>query len=197
MGKKLIFGVGINDADYAVKPVVDGVIIRCPFYCKWINMLQRCYSKKYQERQKTYIGCSVCDEWLTFSNFKQWMETQDWKGKQLDKDLLKESNKNYSPDVCVFVDAATNTILTNCGRDMRGMPTGVKKNKKGYQARCSSSGKDVYLGTYDTKERAHKEYLKHKSLIILKCGLSQKDDRVKMALIRRASRMVDVYQTVI
>ena len=76
---KLVSGVGINDADYEVQKytVVSGKRKRiwiCPYYITWTHMLQRCYSEKSQLKHPTYKGCTVCDEWLIFSNFKTWME---------------------------------------------------------------------------------------------------------------------------
>ena len=108
-----VYGVGTNDAGYAIQVMesVRGangkpkqrIIWFCPFYRRWVHMLERCYSERYQEKKPTYIGCTVCEEWLRFSNFKSWMETQDWEGKHLDKDLLVEGNKIYSPDTCILV----------------------------------------------------------------------------------------------
>lgn len=50
--KKLVFGVGINDADYNVYKtgIVDGkqtVLWICPFYRKWKDMMMRCYSESW------------------------------------------------------------------------------------------------------------------------------------------------------
>ena len=120
MRTRLVCGVGINDADYKVelKRVVgrvNGKPIReidwiCPFYYKWRNMLVRGYSRKLKDRHKTYEECYVCEEWLRFSNFKAWMEQQDWEGKQLDKDLLVIGNKLYSPSTCCFVSRQVNSF---------------------------------------------------------------------------------------
>ena len=84
---KLVFGIGVNNADYVVQKwetvgYVDGkrkrkLVWECPFYRTWKNMLMRCYSTKFQERRPTYKGCSVSEEWKTFSNFRAWMEKQD------------------------------------------------------------------------------------------------------------------------
>ena len=101
--KKLTYGVGINDANYQVQPRIKGIKYMCPFYQKWQSMLNRAYNKKYIARQPTYIGISVCYKWLTFSNFKRWMEKQDWVGKALDKDIIYPNNKEYSPKTCYFV----------------------------------------------------------------------------------------------
>src|SRR5690554_513591 len=103
--RKLVHGVGVNDADYVIQKweefgYVDGkrkrkLVWRCPYYGVWVRMLERCYSAKTQDRRPTYKGCSVSEEWLTFSTFKDWMKTQKWEGLQLDKDLLFEGNKVY------------------------------------------------------------------------------------------------------
>ena len=100
---KLVFGVGINDADYVVQKFetigyVDGkqerkLVWACPYYRAWKNMLARCYYHKVQGNRPTYSGCIVSEEWLRFSNFRRWMANQDFEGKQLDKDLLFEGNK--------------------------------------------------------------------------------------------------------
>ena len=118
--RKLVWNIGINDADYSVEKKTSWYengkqkqkrVWVCPFYEKWRPMLQRCYSEKFQNKRPTYKGCSVCQEWLTFSNFKAWMEQQDWYGKELDKDILFPGNKIYSPDTCIFVDQGVNKFL--------------------------------------------------------------------------------------
>ena len=102
-------------------------------------MLQRCYSEKWQERYPTYKGCSVSEEWHTFSNFKAWMEKQQWEGKQLDKDILFEGNKVYSPEPCVFVTRKTNMFTTDRaarGSGLLGMHWDKEKAK--FRAGCNN-----------------------------------------------------------
>lgn len=91
--KKTIYGVGTNDANYLV--VNKGV--RCPYYKKWSSMLERCFSKSLHKKHPTYIGCTVCNEWLLFSNFRSWMMKQEWVGMELDKDIISIGNKKYCP----------------------------------------------------------------------------------------------------
>lgn len=43
---KLVYGVGVNDADYVVSPIISGKRHICPFSIKWKDMLARCYSEK-------------------------------------------------------------------------------------------------------------------------------------------------------
>ena len=79
----------------------------------------------------TYKGCSVSEEWLRFSNFKRWMEKQDWDGKQLDKDILFEGNKVYSAETCVFVTSVVNSFTSDSGAKrgewLIGVSLGIKR----------------------------------------------------------------------
>lgn len=193
---KLTYGVGINDADYSVykTEIVGGAtknVWVCPFYLKWINMLERCYSRRQQIKNPTYIGCTVCPEWLYLSNFKAWMEQQDWEGKQLDKDILIRENKIYSPETCVFVDASVNLFLTERTAARGDWPIGVNwhiKVKK-FQANCGDvlTGKKLYLGLFETSEEAHQAWLECKLRQAHILASQQADERVAKALIKRYS----------
>ena len=158
---RLVFGVGINDADYNVCEhyIVDGkdkIVWVCPFYQTWKSMLKRCYSEK---EYPTYKGCSVCDEWLIFSNFKRWMEQQDWQGKQLDKDLLIEGNKVYSPETCIFVDQVINKFVTDSGAARGEYMIGVywRKHVGKFVSQCSNpfTCKREHLGYFTDELTAH------------------------------------------
>ena len=165
--RKLVYNVGINDADYNVYEYINGKIVRwCPYYDTWKGMLRRCYSEKYQSKKPTYKGCSVCDEWLTFSNFKNWMETQDYKGKHLDKDLLKVGNRVYSPSLCVFVHHKINTFTTDRGNARGDYMLGVNWHEgvNQFLSRCCNplTGKREYLGLFLTEIEAHLAWKKQK-----------------------------------
>lgn len=79
-------------------------------YTAWKGMLTRCYCKKTQKRQPTYIGCTVCDEWHNFQNFAKWFDVNYISGTQLDKDIKVKGNKVYSPDTCSFVSREENMV---------------------------------------------------------------------------------------
>lgn len=202
---RLVCGVGINDADYVVqKKELIGtpgfgrrkqkLVWICPFYLKWKNMLRRCYTPEVKE-QFSYSASVVCDEWHLFSNFKRWMEQQDWEGKELDKDLLVTGNKDYNPDTCVFVTHKVNTFLTE-RTSLRGkFPIGVsfcKSNGK-YQAYCNSATEDKqrHLGFFSEPEEAHKAWLKYKLDQAYVLAKIETDQRVAQALIARYTN----YQT--
>ena len=195
---KLVYGVGINDADYVVQKFetieVNGVrkqkrVWVCPYYQAWTHMLERCYSDKYQERFPTYKGCSVSDEWLTFSNFRRWMESQDWEYKQLDKDLLFEGNKVYSKETCVFVTKAVNMFTTDRGASRGEWLIGVYWNKRAGKFRVSCRNpftkKQEHLGYFTSEIEAHQAWLERKLEIAHLIAAEQTDDRVAKALNER------------
>lgn len=117
MFKKLVAGHGINDVNYTTQiyKIVEGRtpfgrkkkvrVWVCPYYEKWASMLRRAYSKVYHKKRPTYIGSSVCEEWLYLSNFIKWVDSQpedNWANLQLDKDFLVSGNKHYSPEKFSF-----------------------------------------------------------------------------------------------
>ena len=103
-------------------------------------MLERCYSKKYLESRPSYIGTSVCSEWLSATAFKKWMDQQDWQGKCLDKDIIVPKSKLYSPETCAFVLDATNKFVIARDACRGDYPIGVSLCKRTgkYQAYCGN-----------------------------------------------------------
>ena len=85
-------------------------------YQKWKNMLTRCYSKEYQDKNPSYIGCIVSDEWHNFQNFAEWFEnnsTSNENSNHLDKDI-RGCGKIYSPSNCLLVTAMENNQEAHC-----------------------------------------------------------------------------------
>lgn len=177
---KLVHGVGINDADYHVE--VNGVY--CPYYLKWKTMLARCYTTRYKAYNKTYEGCNVCDEWLTFSNFKAWMEKQDWEGKHLDKDLLGDG-KLYSPETCCFLEPRINSFISD--KPVGKYRAGVGKNYNRFFARCCNpfTSKRERLGTYGCETAAHLAYIRQKHKHAVKLSYEVDNESLAVALRNR------------
>lgn len=194
--QKLTYGLGINDADYSVDIINDGRQVICPLYVRWSNMLKRCYSVSFQKKNPTYIGCNVCEEWLTFSIFKKWMECQKWENMHLDKDILIDGNKTYSPDACVFVDAATNYLLTDHGRARGYLPTGVTRKGRKYRARCNVDNKTHNLGVHNTPEKAHSVYLNYKAMVVVDHASRIADIKVSSSLIIIADKMASEAESI-
>lgn len=160
--KSLIFGVGVNDCGEAVR---DGMAYRI-----WRSMLSRVYSPSQIKKSPSYIGCSVCDEWHTFSNFKKWFENPEngyRDGYHLDKDILVKGNKIYSPETCCFVPREINALLISRKRDRGAYPIGVVSHYKKFYAYCSEYGKRIRLKElYDTPEEAFMAYKHEKEAYI-------------------------------
>lgn len=189
--RSLICGVGVNDSRYKVLPRLRGKQLVCPFYQKWVSMIKRCYSSKTQDKQPRYKGCTVCDEWLLFSNFKKWMEVQDWEGNELDKDLLKKGNKVYSPSSCLMVSREVNRFLLERGSKRGDFLIGVYYNNscKRFSSSCRNpiTKKSERIGFFDTEIDAHIAYKARKRENATKLIDSKYVDCVKVAqaLIRR------------
>ena len=186
--RRPVFGIGINDAEYTIQQKINGKFAKCPYYMTWKNMLRRCYDIRFHSRQPTYMGCSICDDWVLFSNFKLWMETQDWNGKQLDKDIILPGNKIYSPETCAFVDHSANSLFKDSLNTSLPKGVGIDKTGKKYTAFCGVDGKCLYLGSFDYVDDAECAYKKEKKKQIIKVANRQTDRRVTSALIQIANQ---------
>lgn len=189
--RKKLYGIGINDAEYRVRiyEVTNGrsrEVWRCPFFRTWGAMVDRCYSPKYTAKNPSYQDCSVCNDWLSFSKFKAWMETQDWKGKQLDKDILVPGNKVYSPETCVFVPGDLNSFLVAREAARGRYPLGVyfEPHRNKFRARCDNpfTRESDHLGRFSTPEEAHEAWRQRKHELACQYADMQTDPRIAEAL---------------
>jgi hypothetical protein len=149
-------------------------------------MLKRCYSASFHRANPSYIGCSVDPDWLTFSVFRNWMEAQDWQGKQLDKDLIAPGNKFYSPSTCRFIDQSLNLFLTDRRRARGDWPIGTsfKKSEGKFVSQCCNpfTGENEYLGLFACPESAHEAWRTAKHAHALRYADQQTDPRIAEAL---------------
>ena len=159
------YGVGLCD-DITVDE--NGNILKS--YAAWANILLRCYSKAYHNRQPSYIGCQICEEWKKYSVFKKWYDDNAKEGFQLDKDLVSPKEKIYSPNTCSFVPVLINHIISRCGKEDKGRGKygiGVyvddRKNiKNKYFTSVTEYGRNKYVGSFKTKEEAYLAYKREK-----------------------------------
>ena len=183
-------------------------------YSNWYNMAQRTTVPEFQAKYPTYKDTWVCEEWKYFSNFLNWSLANGYcKGLELDKDIVDIGNKCYSPDSCVFVSSAVNTLLTHKKSNNSNLPTGVNyqefnskgyKRKKPYRVQFGINGELKYFGYYATPEEAGLVYGREKSKhIIHKANnLTEADcslvhlDKVRGALINHAKSLVEYTQSV-
>lgn len=92
-------------------------------YGAWNNMLERCYSKKYQKKYPYWKDCTVCDKWHNFQNFARWFFQNYIEGYDLDKDMQITGNRMYCPEACKFIPPSENRLT-------RGKPTGQYAKRK-------------------------------------------------------------------
>lgn len=154
---------------------------RTPAGTAWQNMKMRCTSASYQKKRPTYVGCKVSEPWLDFQVFAEWYNKQPNDGTyQLDKDILVENNKIYSPETCALVPRQINQAMV-CRANLSGLKTGTQLTPKGrYSARHRVFDVEQHIGVYDTEEEAHKAYLEARKehLKVLACSYPILDIRV-------------------
>lgn len=149
-----VYGIGINDFDGRVK--VNGKIVKS--YDVWHSMIERCYSNKSKEKRPTYIGCRVHKEWLSYSAFKEWFDSNYIDGYQLDKDILFKGNKIYCTDTCCFVPREINILFVKHDAKRGECPIGVCYCKGRFRADISVNGQRKNIGIFDNKENAFNAY---------------------------------------
>lgn len=203
MGGRLVFGIGINDVDYAVTEYgfVDGKskrerIWQCPKYKNWKSGLQRCFDKKWIQANPTYDGCIWTEDWIRLSKFVCWRDTYaethgSVDGKHLDKDIILLGNKLYSPETCAYVWPATNTFVIDCAAVRGAWPVGVSwdgsANK--FRARCQNpfTKEREHLGLFKDQWEAHEAWRKRKHELAQLVAETESDSRVVESLKKRYS----------
>ena len=159
-------------------------------YNKWRQMIKRCGNHKYP----TYIDCTICDEWHTFSNYEKWHNEHYIDGYALDKDILVKHNKIYSPDTCCFVPKEINNMFIKCKNTRGKYPIGVNKHANGSFMAQINMNEKVYLGTYNTQEEAFQAYKQAKEDWIKEVANKWKDKlepKVYDALIKYEVEITD------
>lgn len=198
-GVRIIYGSGVVDLHYPKKirrgSRQDVVVVwSCPYFERWRGLIRRCYSKAQLERNPTYLQCEVCDDWLIFSKFKLWMETQDWEGKELDKDLLVDNNKLYSPETCLWVSHDVNIFICDRRRletNTKSIGTALDIGTGLWRAQCgnpfgnTSYEKRGYIGLFKTQELAHLAWKIKKHEYACRLAELQENPKVAEALLNR------------
>lgn len=167
-------------------------------YATWQDMLRRCYDGSYLTRNPSYIGCSVHPDWHNFQVFAEWLTSNKFYGLgyQLDKDLLVEGNRCYSPDACSLIPLELNTLLTSCATARGLHPQGVYfcKSSKKYKAMIRFDAKKTALGLYGSAKEASKVYRLAKSTYIKGKAVEWKgriDNDVFDSLIKIADKFLE------
>lgn len=158
---KLVAGRGICD-----KGKYPANIDRVPSreYLLWKSMLVRCWEGGlFQTTHPAYIGCMVDDRFLKFQYFAEWCNQQpefNTPDFVLDKDILSNHGKLYSPETCSFIPARLNKLLNHNRSNQGDWPVGVTWNKRisKFCATMALNGKPKHIGVYDSADDAFEAY---------------------------------------
>lgn len=114
------------------------------------------------------------------------MERQDWEGNQLDKDIIEEGNKLYSPNTCAFVSRDLNYFLNGHGGSRGAYPIGVNQDKSTgrFRAQCRNpfTKRREVLGYFADPISAHQAWRSRKHELACQYADMQTDPRVAKAL---------------
>ena len=163
-----VCGVGIVGTKYQIR--VNGTLTK--EYKLWTGMLERCYSDTFKKKNPTYEGCEVSENFKSYEYFYEWCNEQVGFGVddfEIDKDLLTKGNKVYSENVCIFIPAEINTVLTKSTASRGEYLIGVYWNKKDkvFVAQVSrNKGNPKYLGAFKTEIEAFNAYKQTKESYI-------------------------------
>lgn len=197
-GWAIICGWGIYDCEKPYMETINlgnGVYkkVICPYYEKWRSILRKVYDNKFLKRNSSYLGTTICSEWKYFSAFKRWVDSQpnrNWFNCHLDKDLISDKRKHYSPETCVFISKSLNNFLTDRRNDRGEFFLGVnwkpKINK--YEAKCNNPFEpkaNRYIGVFSNELEAHKAWQAKKHEYACRLAELQSDLRVAKALRER------------
>lgn len=177
--------IGILTEDIKTHPLYK----KC--YSCWNSAVERCYSERWHKKFPTYEKCTICKDWLVFTNFFKWYINQvgsEIEGIQLDKDLLVRGNKVYSPETCCLVPCILNNIVLNNESSKGKYKRGVTFDRRCgvFQASISIRNKPKTLGVYKDEDSAHKAYLIAKKSVIVELANDWKgrvEDKVYFALL--------------
>lgn len=159
--KGLIRGIAINDTCFTKS---------CKAVQCWYDLLKRCFPKsEYEKKQcQSYKGVKFYKPWLRFSNFKTWFDKNYIKGYDLDKDLLSNGSKEYSPSTCCFIPRALNNLLQTESKSSQkeGHKRFFNKSKGIYEPKVCVNGKTKSLGKCYSEKDAIEVYKKEKKKLI-------------------------------
>jgi len=132
-------------------------------YRAWTDMFTRCYSELSLLKSPSYIGCSVCVEWMDYQAFAKWHDENFIHGYALDKDIIKDGNKEYSPSTCMFVTCRDNVIKATAKNYSFINPEGVVVDIYNLRRFCLKNGicPSAMVQVHKGKAPAHKGWKKN------------------------------------
>lgn len=171
------FGYGNYKATFTD---VDGKRKKTKQYDTWSNMMHRCYDEKFIQKNPTYKDAYVDPVWHNFQNFAEWFDDNYYEVEgqrmELDKDILFQGNKVYSPNTCIFVPHNINSLITRADSIRGDLPCGVSyvKALNKYRAYYNERDDIIHIGVYSSPNEAFLAYKKAKEERIYNVALEYK-----------------------
>ena len=97
---------------------------------------------------------------IALQHLKKWFDENYIEGYELDKDILVEGNRIYSPETCCFVPKEINRLFENKSKRLyynKQLPIGIRfdKYRGKYLAEITINGKRKYVGRFNTINEAY------------------------------------------
>jgi hypothetical protein len=136
-------------------------------YKAWFSMMERCYKGEDRKLYKSYIGCSMCENWWNLQTFCEWLDSEWYtcgnERMHIDKDILVKGNKVYSPETCLLVPQRINMMfMTKARTTDADLPNGISRAVSGYSVYYNTKN----LGIHKDLNEAIDIYMYEKRLHI-------------------------------
>jgi len=140
----------------------------------WENMLARVYTShhdgengiKASRKNLSYYDTAIDESWYCFQTFADWYckylaQLNPNFQYELDKDILQWNfeQKIYGPSTCCLIPHEINVVLIDSSNSQKDLPIGVELvDEKYFKSTGTTNGKHVYLGLFDSAEKAFETY---------------------------------------
>ena len=169
------FGLGYTDGEDTGR-VINGKWEDDYEYAIWSGLFVRCYSEKKLKKHSAYRNVEVAEEWYNYKNFKKWHKENYYEVEgekmHLEKDILANENKIYSPDTCIYVPERINYLFIKV-KNKNNLPTGV--SLYGENGKYKSTYRKKILGIFDSVEEASRACKQAKEQYIKQVADEYKD----------------------
>lgn len=122
--------------------------------------------------------------------FRDWMKSQDWEDKHLDKDLIG-NEKLYSPENCVFISRELNMLFNDREAARGEHPLGVTKanGAKKFKAKIGGDRKRKHLGYFTNTYDAHEAWYNAKLKIVNELLAKETNPRIRYAIACKIAKL--------
>ena len=136
----------------------------------WSHMNDRCYAPYVTNEKPSYLEC--VNHFKDVNSFLDWchdspgfLEVHDNQKWGLDKDILNQGNKIYSPQNCCFVPEFVNNVFLIRNAKRGNFPCGVTQTYKSstYKARCHTFSGRLEVSGFKTPLSAHMKWAELKA----------------------------------